>query len=103
MAKGADWFRSMGTPGSPGTVIATVVGDVVRPGVHEVEMGTRFSSLLELCGGPLPGRRFRAAFSGVSNAVLRADAFDTPLTYEDCGTDPGSARRASWCTTTPST
>jgi len=83
MAKGADWFRSMGTPGSPGTVIATVVGDVVRPGVHEVEMGPPFSSVLELCGGPLPGRRFRAAFSGVSNAVLRADAFDTPLTYED--------------------
>src|SRR4029077_3751856 len=74
---------SMGTPGSPGTVIATVVGDVVRPGVHEVEMGTPFSSVLELCGGPLPGRRFRAAFSGVSNAVLRAEAFDTPLTYED--------------------
>jgi NADH-quinone oxidoreductase subunit F len=83
MALGADWFRSMGTPGSPGTVIATVVGDVVRPGVHEVEMGTPFSSLLELCGGPLPGRRFRAAFSGVSNAVLCADVFDTPLTYED--------------------
>ncbi len=83
MATGADWFRSMGTPGSPGTVIATVVGDVVRPGVHEVEMGTPFSSLLEMCGGPLPGRRFRAAFSGVSNAVLRADVFDTPLTYED--------------------
>jgi NADH-quinone oxidoreductase subunit F len=83
MANGAEWFRSMGTPGSPGTVIATVVGDVVLPGVHEVEMGTPFSSLLELCGGPLPGRRYKAAFSGVSNAVLRADTFDTPLTYED--------------------
>jgi NADH:ubiquinone oxidoreductase subunit F (NADH-binding) len=83
MANGAEWFRSMGTTGSPGTVIVTVVGDVVRPGVHEVEMGSPFSSVLEMCGGPLPGRRFRAAFSGVSNAVLRADAFDTPLTYED--------------------
>jgi NADH-quinone oxidoreductase subunit F len=83
MAKGTEWFRSMGTSGSPGTVIATVVGDVARPGVHEVEMGTPFSSVLELCGGPLPGRRFKAAFSGVSNAVLRANAFGTPLTYED--------------------
>jgi NADH:ubiquinone oxidoreductase subunit F (NADH-binding) len=82
LANGADWFRSMGTAASPGTVIATVVGDVVRPGVHEVEMGTPFSELLDRCGGPLPGRRFKAAFSGVSNAVLRADAFDTPLTYE---------------------
>ncbi len=83
MANGVEWFRSMGTAESPGNVIATVVGDVVRPGVHEVEMGTPFSTLLDLCGGPLPDRRFKAAFSGVSNAVLPADAFDTPLTYED--------------------
>jgi NADH-quinone oxidoreductase subunit F len=83
MANGAEWFRSMGTASSPGTVIATVVGDVVRPGVHEVEMGTPFSELLELCGGPLPGRTYKAAFSGVSNAVIAADDFDTPLTYED--------------------
>jgi NADH-quinone oxidoreductase subunit F len=94
MANGAEWFRSIGTPASPGTVVATVVGDVVRPGVHEVEMGTPFAALLELCGGPLPGRRFKAAFSGVSNAVLAADAFDTPLTYDDFaarGTGLGAA------------
>jgi NADH-quinone oxidoreductase subunit F len=83
LAKGAGWFRSMGTTRSPGTVLATVVGDVVRPGVYEVELGTPFEELLEWCGGPQPGRRFRAAFSGVSNAVLRAEDFDVPLTYED--------------------
>jgi NADH-quinone oxidoreductase subunit F len=83
LAKGADWFRSMGTPGSPGTIIATVVGDVRHPGVHEVELGTPFSSVLERCGGPPPGREWRAALSGVSNAVLRAADFDVPLTYED--------------------
>jgi NADH-quinone oxidoreductase subunit F len=83
LANGPEWFRSMGTASSPGTVVATVVGDVVRSGVHEVEMGTPFSELLELCGGPLPGRTYKAAFSGVSNAVLVADEFDTPLTYED--------------------
>jgi NADH:ubiquinone oxidoreductase subunit F (NADH-binding) len=82
LAKGAEWFRAMGTTGSPGTVIATVVGDVARPGVHEVDMGTPFAELLERCGGPLPGRRFKAAFSGVSNPVLRAEDFDVPLTYE---------------------
>jgi len=82
LANGADWFRSMGTAESPGNVIATVVGDVARPGVHEVEMGTPFSSLLQQCGGAVAGRKFKAAFSGVSNPVLRADAFDIPLTYE---------------------
>lgn len=82
MANGIDWFRSMGTEASPGTIVATVVGDVVQPGVHEVEMGTPFARLLELCGGPRPGRAFKAALSGVSNSVLRADFFDTPLSYE---------------------
>jgi NADH-quinone oxidoreductase subunit F len=83
MANGVEWFRSMGTAASPGNLVATVVGDVVNPGVHEVEMGTPFSTLLDLCGGPPPGRTFKAAFSGVSNAVLTAAAFNTPLTYED--------------------
>ena len=104
MANGVEWFRSMGTAASPGNVIATVVGDVVRPGVHEVEMGTPFSALLELCGGPLPGRRFKAAFSGVSNAVLPADGFDTPLTYEDfAAKGRGSVPPGSPCTTIRST
>ena len=37
----------MGTEASPGTVIATVVGDVRVPGVHEVELGTPFSDVLD--------------------------------------------------------
>jgi NADH-quinone oxidoreductase subunit F len=83
LAKGADWFRTMGTPQSPGTIIATVVGAVQHPGVYEVELGTPFADLLAECGGPPPGRTWRAAFSGISNAVLPAIDFDVPLTYED--------------------
>ena len=57
-------------------------------------MGTPFAALLARCGGPLPGRSFKAALSGVSNPVLVADAFETPLTYEDfaaSGSGLGSA------------
>jgi NADH-quinone oxidoreductase subunit F len=46
-------------------------------------MGTPFSDVLERCGGPLPGRTFKAAFSGVSNAVLVAADFDVALTQRD--------------------
>lgn len=34
--EGAEWFRRQGTAESPGNVVATVVGDVVRPGVGEL-------------------------------------------------------------------
>ena len=83
LEKGASWYRSMGTIDSPGTITVTVVGDVVRPGVHEVPMGTPLESVLEMCGGPLDGRQFKAALSGVSNPILAAHDFDVPLTYED--------------------
>ena len=94
LANGATWFRSRGTVESPGTVLATVVGAVARPGVHEVELGTPFSELLERCGGPRPGRRFKAAMSGVSNPVLVASRFDVALSYEAftaAGTGLGAA------------
>ncbi len=94
LAKGAGWFRSMGTAESPGTVIVTIVGDVQRSGVLEVECGTPFSAVLDECGGPRPGRRLVAAFSGVSNSVLPAEHFDVLLTYEDMeaiGTGLGAA------------
>ncbi len=83
LRRGPEWFRRMGTEASPGTIVCTAVGDVASPGVYEVEMGTPLSELLELAGGPLPGRRFKAAFSGVANRVLPAGRFDTALTYED--------------------
>jgi NADH-quinone oxidoreductase subunit F len=83
VARGADWFRSFGTAQSPGTVVCTMVGDVGRPGVTEVELGTPLRALLESTGGVAPGRSVKAVFSGITNPVLRGDRIDTPLTYED--------------------
>ena len=40
LARGATWYRSLGTADSAGTAIVTIVGDVRVPGVHEVELGT---------------------------------------------------------------
>jgi NADH-quinone oxidoreductase subunit F len=95
LARGPQWFRTLGTPSSPGTVVATVVGDVAHPVVTEVEMGTRLSALLGgPAGGPLPGRTWKAAFSGVANPVVDASRFHLPMTYEDFtahGTGLGAA------------
>jgi NADH-quinone oxidoreductase subunit F len=84
LVRGAEWFRSMGTADSPGHAVATVVGDVVHPGVAEIDLGMRLSDLIEeVGGGAKPGRRVKAVFSGISNPVVTASQLDTPLTYED--------------------
>lgn len=83
LSRGAEWFRSMGTADSPGTIVCTVVGDVSRPGVVEVELGTPLADVVARCGGPLQGRSIQALLSGVSNPVLTADQLATPMTYED--------------------
>ncbi|MGZ4736551.1 MAG: NADH-ubiquinone oxidoreductase-F iron-sulfur binding region domain-containing protein [Acidimicrobiia bacterium] len=83
LARGADWYRSVGTAESPGTVIATVVGDVQRAGVAEVDLGTPLSEVIVgIGGGVRAGRHFKAALSGVANPVLTAAEIDTPLSYE---------------------
>ena len=82
LARGARWFRRFGRPTSPGTVVATVVGDVVRPGVFEVELGTPLRELLGRAGGPPPGRTVKAVLSGAANGVLTAEHLDLPLEPE---------------------
>jgi NADH:ubiquinone oxidoreductase subunit F (NADH-binding) len=49
---GAEWFREVGTADEPGTMLVTLAGSVVRPGVFEVAIGARTSDVLELAGGP---------------------------------------------------
>ncbi|MCW2963156.1 MAG: hypothetical protein JWO17_408 [Actinomycetia bacterium] len=48
---GARWFRSVGTEAEPGTALVTLSGAVRRPGVYEIELGTRVSELIEQAGG----------------------------------------------------
>jgi NADH:ubiquinone oxidoreductase subunit F (NADH-binding) len=95
LARGAAWFREVGTVSSPGTVVCTVTGAVPRPGVHEVAMGSTLRSLLALAGLENDGvQSVLAVLVGVSAGVLTPDRFDTPLTYEDmaaAGSGLGSA------------
>jgi NADH-quinone oxidoreductase subunit F len=82
LTRGAAWYRTMGTTESPGTLICTVVGDVQRALVVEVEMGTPLSDVIALTGGALDGRTLIAAFSGVANPAILPAQFATPLGYE---------------------
>lgn len=80
---GGDWYRSLGTAESPGTVICTVSGDTVRHGVGEFEMGTPLAEVLDELGGGVPaGRTIRYVLSGVANPVVRGDRLDVPVSHE---------------------
>ena len=84
VAEGAAWFRSLGTDASPGTIVCTVSGDVVRPGVGEVPLGTSVRAAIDaIAGGPVAERPAKAVLNGVSASPLAATLLDTPLTYED--------------------
>jgi NADH:ubiquinone oxidoreductase subunit F (NADH-binding) len=95
LAEGADWFRSVGTAASPGTILCTISGATRRHGVAEVAMGTTLAEAIELIGGGARfGHHLVAALSGVANPLLPAARFATPLTYEDlraAGSGLGSA------------
>ncbi len=71
---GGEAYSKIGTPGNTGTRIFCVSGHVQRPGYYEFPAGTITMGVLlnDVCGGPLPGRTFKAVIPGGSSAkVLR--------------------------------
>ncbi len=83
VVRGAEWFRSVGTADSPGTIVCTVSGDSRRAGVREFPMGTPLGEIIEtIGGGAVDDNRIVAAVSGVSNAIVPADLFGTPASHE---------------------
>ena len=47
---GAEWFIGLGEGGDSGTKLFSISGDVERPGVYELAMGSSIGELLELAG-----------------------------------------------------
>lgn len=86
LANGAEWFRSFGTPDSPGTTVLTLSGDVRSPGIYELPMGFSLRDLVYgIGGGPPEGRALKAVFPGASNTIISAEQLDTPLGFDAMG------------------
>jgi NADH:ubiquinone oxidoreductase subunit F (NADH-binding) len=80
---GPEWFRSVGTERSPGTMVLTLVGDVKRPGVYEVPLGTPLRVFLnDIGGGPRDSRELKAVVPGSSHPVITPALFDTPMDFD---------------------
>src|SRR5579885_2380150 len=71
---GAAWYKAMclSNPKSTGSKLFSVCGNVTRPGNYEVTMGFPFKDFLyDVCGGPLPGRKFKAVIPGGSSVPIQ--------------------------------
>jgi NADH:ubiquinone oxidoreductase subunit F (NADH-binding) len=79
---GPDWYRTVGTEQSPGTVVCTVTGSAERHGVGVFPMGTPLRDVLDAIGGPGTSSRAVAVLAGVANPLLPADRLDAPVSYE---------------------
>jgi len=89
--RGVDWYKSQGLNGSAGLKFIGVSGDVVRPGVYEVPMGTPISELIFKYGGGIAdGKKLKGfAPSGPSSGYLPASMADVRLDFKSLA-DAGS-------------
>ncbi len=77
---GPDWFRAVGDPGQPGTMLVTVTGPPAPPRVVEVATGVRMQAVLDACGSP--GEPYQAVLVGgyFGTWLPAARAAELPLT-----------------------
>ena len=83
LAKGAEWFKTMGTENSSGPKMLSVSGDVACPGVYEFPMGTSVADVLRAAGG---GDAKAVVIGGASGHCIPATAFSRAISYEDLAT-----------------
>jgi NADH:ubiquinone oxidoreductase subunit F (NADH-binding)/NAD-dependent dihydropyrimidine dehydrogenase PreA subunit/(2Fe-2S) ferredoxin len=83
--KGADWFQSIGTEGSKGTKIFSLVGKVNNTGLVEVPMGMTLREIIYNIGGGIrDGRKFKAVQTGgPSGGVIPEKLLDTPVDFDE--------------------
>lgn len=81
---GAQWYRDLGLGKAVGTKLYSLSGDVLRPGLYELPMGTSLESLVfGHGGGMLQGKEFKAVFTGgPSNTLLTRRDLDVALDFD---------------------
>jgi len=82
---GAEWFNSIGTEGSKGTKILSLVGKVNNTGLVEVPMGITLRDVIFKIGGGIPdGKRFKAVQTGgPSGGIIPEQYLDTPVDFDE--------------------
>jgi NADH:ubiquinone oxidoreductase subunit F (NADH-binding)/(2Fe-2S) ferredoxin len=84
VSRGADWFASIGSPASPGTVVVSLTGKIANSGIAEVPMGTPLSKLIYEIGGGIPGKKNLKAVQtgGPTGGFLPGGKIELPLDFD---------------------
>ena len=82
--QGADWFRSIGTAGSPGCKTFSLTGAIENTGLIEVPMGSTLREIIfDIGGGLKDGKEFKAVqIGGPSGGCLTEKHLDEPLDFD---------------------
>jgi NADH:ubiquinone oxidoreductase subunit F (NADH-binding)/(2Fe-2S) ferredoxin len=85
ISKGADWFTQLGTEGSKGTKIFSLVGKVNNTGLVEVPMGITLRDIIYKLGGGIPGgKKFKAVQTGgPSGGCIPEEQLDMKVDFDE--------------------
>ena len=83
--RGADWYRGIGTEGSKGTKIFSLVGKVNNTGLVEVPMGMTLRQIVMDIGGGIPkGKKLKAVQTGgPSGGCIPESMLDIPVDFDE--------------------
>lgn len=84
ISSGADWFRTIGSPNSPGTKTFSITGAIANTGLIEVPMGTSLREIVFDIGGGVQGDGiFKAVqIGGPSGGCLTEEHLDVGLDFD---------------------
>lgn len=85
ISNGADWYTSIGTEGSKGTKIFSLVGKVNNTGLVEVPMGISLRHIIYNIGGGIPGgKKFKAVQTGgPSGGCIPEEFLDSAVDFDE--------------------
>jgi NADH:ubiquinone oxidoreductase subunit F (NADH-binding)/(2Fe-2S) ferredoxin len=86
IAKGGNWFSSIGTKGNTGTKVISLNGSINNSCLIEVPLGMSLKDIIKIGGGVSEGKKFKALTTGgPSGGVLPAKLASLPLNYDELG------------------
>jgi NADH-quinone oxidoreductase subunit F len=83
--RGAGWYSQIGTAGSKGTKIFSLVGKINNTGLVEVPMGITLREIIYDIGGGIPnGKKFKAVQTGgPSGGCIPESMLDLPVDFDE--------------------